>query len=346
MRIENEKIVDKFLKEIKKHLPDWLKSNDDKVEDILLEVSSHIWDSAQEIARSDEPDPSSIQEAINRLGSPKEIARSYKKRGTPKYFISEELWSIYTKVNWILIFLVFAVIVTVQVVIVEPADLAKALINGISLSYPIILTFVIVILAIFVGLSYEGYFPEDLGSEDTVQGETKDKKFKYYKPDEFLFNGLVGILFGFLIIILPKDMINLFRIIINLIIGLFGGNTMATISEYVNISMELQIWFTLIGIVAIIAGGVNLLKINTKDLKFHLTMNMILIFTGIVDFGLSLYIVANLHLLSEVLPLSENILLFLGVLGVIGTIIDILNTLSKNYKLYGLFNEQGIYLTS
>ena len=178
MRTENKILVDTFLKEIKRHLPDWLKSNDDKVEDILLEVSSHIWDSAQEIARSDDPDPSSIQEAINRLGSPKEIARSYKKRGTPKYFISEELWSIYTKVNWILIFLVFAVIVTVQVVIVEPADLAQALINGISLSYPIILTFVIVILAIFVGLSYEGYFPEDLGSEDTVQGETNNIDFR------------------------------------------------------------------------------------------------------------------------------------------------------------------------
>jgi len=346
MRTENEELVDKFLKEIKKHLPDWLKSNDDKIEDILLEVSSHIWDSAQEIAGSDDPDPNSIQAAINRLGTPKEIAKSYKKRGTPKYFISEELWSIYTKVNWFLIILVFAVIVIVQVVIVEPTDLAQALINGITLSYPIIITFIIIILAIFVGLSYEGYFPEDLGSGDAVQAETKDKKLEFYKPDDFLFNGLVGILFGFLIIILPKDMINLFRIIINLIIGLFGGNTMATISEYVNISMELQIWLTLIGIVAIIVGIVNLLKINTQDLKFHLTMNIILIFTGLVDFGLSLYIVANLHLFSEVLPLSVNILLLLGILGVIGTVIDILRTVSKNIKLYGLLDEEESHLIS
>ncbi len=346
MRTENEKLVDNFLKEIKKQLPDWLKNNDDKVEDILLEVSSHIWDSAQEIAGSDDPDPASIQEAINRLGTPKEIAKSYKKRGTPKYFISEELWSIYTKVNWILISLVFTVIVIVQVVIVEPTDFVKALINGITLSYPIIITFIIIILAIFVGLSYEGYFPEDLGSVDAIQGDTKDKKLEFYKPDEFLFNGLVGILFGFLIIILPKDMINLIRIIINLIIGLFGGNTMATISEYVNISMELQIWLTLIGIVAIITGFVNLLKINTKDLKFHLTTNLILIFTGLVDFGLSLYIVTNLHLFSEVLPLSVNILFFLGIIGVIGTVIDIFRTVSKNIQLFGLLNEEESYQTS
>ena len=49
MESSNNKLVDNFLKEIKKHLPEWLKSNDEKVEDILLEVSSHIWDSAKKL---------------------------------------------------------------------------------------------------------------------------------------------------------------------------------------------------------------------------------------------------------------------------------------------------------
>ncbi len=70
MSKQNEKLVNKFLKEIKKHLPEWLKNNDEKVEDVLLEIRSHIWDSAQGIAGSDDPDPGSIQEAIDRLGNP------------------------------------------------------------------------------------------------------------------------------------------------------------------------------------------------------------------------------------------------------------------------------------
>jgi hypothetical protein len=324
-------------------LPEWLKSNDEKVEDILLEVSSHIWDSAYEIAGSDDPDTSSVQEAINRLGSPKELARSYKKRGTPKYFISEELWSIYTKVNSYLSSIIFIVILIVQIVLVEPNNLFQALINGITISYPSIITFIIIVTVIFVVLSYEGYFPTDLIPEETKKDKTKDPTSDFYKPDDFLLNGLVGILFGSFIIILPNDIINLFRIIVNFVLGLFGYSTMAMNSEYVGISMELQIWLTLIGIVAIIAGVTNLLKIRTKKIRFHLTTNLILIITGIANFGLSLYLVANLHLLSEVLPLSENILLFLGILGVIGSFIEIIRTSSKNINLYRFLEEEQNY---
>jgi len=333
MTTENEKLVDKFLKEIKKYLPEWLKSNDDKLEDILLEISSHIWDSAQEIAGSDDPDSASIQEAINRLGTPKEIAKSYKKRGTPKYFISEELWSIYTKVNTYLTAIIFLVILIVQVVLVEPNNLPQALINVITISYPVIITFLLIITAIFVGLSEEGFFPKDLIPED----ETKESKPDYFKPDEFLFNGLAGIIFGLFIIMLPIDMINLFRIIANLIIGLFGYSPMPM---YVTMSIEVHILVTLMGIVTIIAGIINLLKIRTKDIGFQLNMNIGLIFTGIADFSLTLYIIANLHIFSEVLPLADNILLFLCALGIIGAIIDIISKLSKNIQLYGLLEEE------
>ncbi|MFX0152373.1 MAG: hypothetical protein ACFFAJ_16420, partial [Candidatus Hodarchaeota archaeon] len=236
MTVKNKILVDNFLKEIKKHLPEWIKNNDEKLEDVLFDISSHIWDSAQEIAGSNEPDPISIQKAINRLGTPKEIASSYKKRGTPKYFISEELWPIYSKVNAILAFIVLIIVITVQIVIVEPNNLSQALINGITISFPSISAFVLIVTLIFAGLSHEGYFPEDLGSK-----ESDDPISKYYKPDEFLFSGLVGILFGFLIIIIPIDMINLFRIIVNFILDFLGYNTLAMSSEYIGISMELRI---------------------------------------------------------------------------------------------------------
>ncbi|MFX0086523.1 MAG: hypothetical protein ACFFAU_12705 [Candidatus Hodarchaeota archaeon] len=335
MTIENKKLVDDFLKEIKKHLPEWLKSNDEKLEDVLFEISSHVWDSAQEIAGSDELDPEAIQEAINRLGNPKEIAKNYKKRGTPKYFISEELWSIFTKVISYLTLITFLIILIVQVVLVEPNNLLQAFINGLTIAYPVIITFILVIIGIFVGLSEEGFFPKDL----IPNNETKDSKSNYFKPDEFLVTGLLGIIFGLFMILLPVDMINLFRIVVNLIIGLFGYSPLPV---YITMSIEVQILITLMGIVAIIAGTVNLLKIRSKDIGFQLAMNTGLMFARIADFGFTLYIVVNLHLFSEVLPLANNTLIILGVLIIIFTIIDIINNLSKNVKLYGLLEEEKI----
>lgn len=338
MTIESEKQVDIFLKEIKKHLPDWLKSDDDKLEDVLLEISSHIWDSAQEIAGFDNPDPASVREAINRLGNPKEIAKNYKKRGNPKYFVSEELWPIYSKVMVYLIAIIFAVILIVQVVLVEPNNLPQALINGLTLSFSSIMTFIVIITAIFVGLSEEGYFPSDLGSHDMMQDEAKESKSDFYKPDEFLFSGLANILFGLFMIILPIDVINLLRIIVNFIIGLFSQNKMTFNSA--SISMELQTLLAIAGIIALITGVTNLLKIKTRDKGYQLNMNIILIITGVADLALGFYVLANLHLFAEALPLAENILVFLVVLGIIGTIYEILRTFSKNIKLYGFIEEK------
>ncbi|MHA2176128.1 MAG: HAAS signaling domain-containing protein [Candidatus Hodarchaeales archaeon] len=336
MKTENEKLVENFLKKIEKHLPEWLKSNKEKLEDVLLEISSHIWDSAQEIAGPDETNSENIRAAINRLGNPKEIARSYKKRGTPRYFISEELWSIFTKAIISITAIIFLVILIVQVVLVEPNNLLQALINGITTSYPIIITVIVIIIAIFVGLSYEGYFPKDLIPEN----ERKETKTDYYKPDEFLFNGIAGIIFGLLFITMPIDMINLLRIVANFIIGLFGYSSMPM---YATMSSEVHILMTIMGIVTVIAGIVNLLKMRTKDIGFQLIMNTGLIFTGIVDFGLTLYILANLHIFSEVLPLAENILLILLAIGILGAIVDIGSKLSKNIKLYGILEEKMNY---
>ncbi|MHA1979153.1 MAG: HAAS signaling domain-containing protein [Candidatus Hodarchaeales archaeon] len=344
MKTETDRLVNNYVKQVKKHLPDWIKNNNEKLEDIILEINSHIWDSAQEIANSKDPEPKFVQEAINRLGSPKEMARSYKKRGTPKYFISEELSSIYTNVNWIVGIIVFLVIATVQVVVIEPDNLGQALINGISLSFPTIMTFLMVITWIFVGLSHEGYFPENLDTDKKADKE-KDPKSKFYKPDEFLFNGLVGSLFGLLIIIIPIDMINLFRIIVNFILDLLGRNTVAMRSEVVGLSVELQTWFMIIGILAIIAGIVNLAKIGTSDPSYQFKMNLILIFTGIADLVVAAYILANLHLLAEVIPLSDNVLLILALLGVIGSLIDLATKVYKNTQLYGLIEDESFPTT-
>ncbi|MHA1992649.1 MAG: hypothetical protein ACW981_19355 [Candidatus Hodarchaeales archaeon] len=333
MSKETEKLVEKFLDEIKENLPEWIKSDEEKLDDIILEISSHIWDSAYEIAGSDNPDTASIQKAINRIGNPKEIAKSYKTRGTPKYYISEELWSTYTKVIYALIAVIFTLIVIVQVIIVEPNNFLQAIINGVTLSINSITIFAIIVTVIFIYLSIEGYFPEDFDSKDKKKDEKE--KFKYYKPGDFIFNGIFGIVFGLFFIILPKDMIGLFRVIINLIIEFLNIGT-ANYSDFV-VSGNLQFWLTLNGILSIITGVIYLMKIQTKDPEFHIGMNFFYFLTRIGELGLTVYIVMNINLLLEVFPqLSEIAILVLLTLALIGIIIDTITTVTKSIKIYEL----------
>jgi hypothetical protein len=70
-------------------------------------------------------------------------------------------------------------------------------------------------------------------------------------------------------------------------------------------------------------------------------MNLILIFTGIADFVIAAYILVNLHLLAEVIPLSDNVLLILALLGVIGSLIDLATKVYKNTQLYGLIEGES-----
>ncbi|MHA2365602.1 MAG: hypothetical protein ACXAC7_16720 [Candidatus Hodarchaeales archaeon] len=344
MNKEAEKLVKKYLDDIKNNLPDWIKDNKEKLEDLELEISSHIWDSAYEIAGSDDPDVSSMQKAINKMGSPIEIAKSYKTRGTPKYFISEELWPNFTKIVFSIIAVVFLIIVVVQIVIVEPNNLLQAIINGFTLSLNSITIFIIIVTMIFVYLSAEGYFPEDFDSKGTIRDEKEKFESEYYKPGEFLFNGIAGVILGLLLIILPKDMIGLFRVIVNWIIDLINIGT-ANYSDF-SLSNEIYFWLILSGILTIITAVSNLMKIQTKDPGFHIGMNLLNLFAKVGDLSLIVYLWVNIELLLEVLPqFSENVMLVLLTLAIIGTVIDMIHTVWKSLKLFDLKNNSLAYST-
>lgn len=333
MNKETDKLVKDYIAKIKKSLPEYIKNKEDKLDDVISEISSHIWDSAYEISESDDPDVTSIQKAINKMGPPKEIAKSYKKSGTPKYYISEELWPSYQKFVFSVVGIIFSIMLVIQVVLVEPNNFLQAVINGITLSYAGITFILIIVTLLFIYFSTEGFFPGDF---DTKSGSKKEKKFQYYKPGEFFFNGIAGIIIGLFIIILPLDMLNLFRIMINFIIGLFGWSI---ISEYVSISNELQLWWTLFGLIIVIRGVITLMKIQTKEPGFHITTNLFLLFTKIGDLGLTVYMILNIKLFVEILPLPENILLIMGVLSIFGNIGEIGKLVSQNIKLYDIFQD-------
>ena len=91
MNNQVKKMVKNFLDEVKEKLPGWLKENEVELDDVLTQLEEHVYEKATELARSEDIDINSMRQAIFEMGKPEDIAREYKRRGTPKVFITEEL---------------------------------------------------------------------------------------------------------------------------------------------------------------------------------------------------------------------------------------------------------------
>ncbi|MCP4763845.1 MAG: hypothetical protein GY870_18885, partial [archaeon] len=182
----------------------------------LLQLEEHIHDKAEELAEGNEPTYQNIQQAIKSLGSPKEIANEYRKRGTPKVFISEELWPWYLKVIQIVIGiilllnslgLVFGIIG--GNFLESFSDFFNGMFNG-SIYGSFIVT------AIFVVLSMEGYLPEDfqeLVEYEQSKAEKKEKLKNIKHPiniNTILIEAIFGLVWGFFLITMPIPSLNSF----------------------------------------------------------------------------------------------------------------------------------------
>ena len=102
---EMRDLIKDYLKEVKSKLPEWLKDKKEHKE-ILAELEEHIWSKADELSGMGQPTVESVQMAISSMGSPQSIAKEYKRRGTPKVYITKEMWPLYLKVLGV----VFAVV--------------------------------------------------------------------------------------------------------------------------------------------------------------------------------------------------------------------------------------------
>ena len=158
--------VREYIKEIGKNLPEWLKDKKEHKE-ILADLEEHLWSKAAELSETGQPDEKSVKLAIDHLGTPHNIAKEYKRRGEPKFYITKELWSLYIKT----LSTVFAVIVLLVIIGMIASfftgsgsfeTLVGGLITGIQTG--LLLAFTIVTI-VFVALSMEGYFPEDFKSK-------------------------------------------------------------------------------------------------------------------------------------------------------------------------------------
>jgi len=266
-----EYLVKGFLKEVKEKLPGWIKENKQERKNVLGELEEHVWDKAGELSDTGKPTEQSVRLAISHMGNPSTIAREYKKRGTPKFYISEELWPLYKKVLTI----VCSIIIVVSVVFLALNLITGGLID-ISISFSGIFVAFSIITIIFVALSMEGYFPEDFVSPTDVKRKEKvlakskalglpvsQKTGKQLKPfvksGGKIAEGIVGIVGGIIFFILPT-------ILSNMIVA-------STSTPWITISINTGIFFfiSIGGIISIVEGGMNLIRgiIGNQEPAIH-----------------------------------------------------------------------------
>ncbi len=178
-----QKLVKEFLDQVEKKLPFWLKDQKSDIDDILEELETHIWDRATELADNEDPSEDQIQLVIDQMGSPGKIAGEYKRRGKPKFYITEELFPLYQRI----LIIAAAVLACFNFLGMLFSIGSKGVghlfgdfFQGIFISFAIAL---ILITIQFVLLSREGYLPEDFG-RFTSRLPTTIRRFFETRPSE------------------------------------------------------------------------------------------------------------------------------------------------------------------
>ena len=180
---KRQELIKIFLDDVERKLPFWLKDEKDNIADILEELETHIWDRATELAEGGEPSEEQIELVIEQMGSPGKIAGEYKRRGKPKFYITEELFPLYQRI------LIIAAAVLAgfnflgmlfSIGSKYPRHLFGDFFQGIFISFAIAL---ILITIQFVLLSREGYLPEDF-SRFTSRLPITVRRFFETRPSE------------------------------------------------------------------------------------------------------------------------------------------------------------------
>ena len=148
-----------------------------------------------------------------RSGTPKKIAGEYKRRGTPKIFISEELFPSYLMGLKIVLGIIFVLnLIGFIFTAIEGAwltglfSMLSNIFNGFAIG-------ALIISAIFVFLSMEGYLPEDFKTKEEKEkiqelrqkgiSEPVEKVQKAENPikmGELIFGSIAALIFGIILV--------------------------------------------------------------------------------------------------------------------------------------------------
>ncbi|MFX0056718.1 MAG: hypothetical protein ACFE85_08870 [Candidatus Hodarchaeota archaeon] len=162
MDYEGSELVSEFLEQVKRKLPEWLKWKEAELKSVLEDLENQILNEAKFIANGGEPTKDNIQQAIEQMGTPQSVAKIYKQRSTPKFYLSEELFEFYLRS--LMFFSVIVILINIVIMIfrlfINPLDAILGALSGMWIGFLIL---VVVITVIFVYFSHEGFLPEDFG---------------------------------------------------------------------------------------------------------------------------------------------------------------------------------------
>ncbi|MHA2290443.1 MAG: HAAS signaling domain-containing protein [Promethearchaeota archaeon] len=156
-------IVKKYINQVKQKLPEWLKWKEEELKNVLDDLEAQLFGEARAISQGEEITDLDIEQAIERMGTPESIAKLYKNRGTPKFFLTQELFDFYLRT----LFFFFGVIIFINVIVGVFQfffrvwwEVLGGIFSGIWIGC---LIATIVITIVFVYFSMEGFLPEDFG---------------------------------------------------------------------------------------------------------------------------------------------------------------------------------------
>ncbi len=157
------KVVKNYIAQVKQKLPEWLKWKEEELKNVLGDLEAQLYGEARTISGNEELTDADIKEAIRRMGPPESIAKLYKNRGTPKFFLTQELFDFYLRC----LFAFFAIIIFINIVVaafrfffIPFWEVLGGIFSGIWIGC---LVTAIVITIVFVYFSMEGFLPEDFG---------------------------------------------------------------------------------------------------------------------------------------------------------------------------------------
>ena len=157
------KVVKNYIAQVKQKLPEWLKWKEDELKNVLEDLEAQLYGEARAISQGENLTDADLQEAIRRMGTPESIAKLYKNRGTPKFYITQELFNFYLRS--LLFFFGIVIFINIIVGVFQFFfrnwwEVLAGMFSGIWIGC---LIAAIVITIVFVYFSIEGFLPEDFG---------------------------------------------------------------------------------------------------------------------------------------------------------------------------------------
>ena len=152
--------IRRFLIEVEGKLPLWLKDRELRI--FINDLENHIIDKLIEISQNKEPTLDDLNMVFNEIGKPSLIVQTYKQQGSPKLYISKELWKPFI-ITLKLLVLVMLFDLSIKVILgFNQMNLNNTLLSIIFIDWLIFLILLSLILIIYAILSGEGFIPKKL----------------------------------------------------------------------------------------------------------------------------------------------------------------------------------------